>query len=158
LTLGVGSGTGLEQSFAPFGEALDAAGRAAALDESLEVIGRLWSGEPVTHRGARYHLEGAVALPRPVQTPRIPIWVAGTWPHRRPFRRAARWEGVFVAPEGLDWQGGDVVPPEAVDAAVRYIRARRPAGAATPFDVVIGGRSPQDGARAVARLAPYAAA
>ena len=158
LTLGVGSGTGLEQSFAPFGEALDAAARAAALDESLEVIGRLWSGEPVTHRGARYRLEGAVALPRPVQTPRIPIWVAGTWPHRRPFRRAARWDGVFVDTEGLDWLKGDIVPAEAVAAAVRYLRARRPEGAATPFDVVIGGRSPQDRSRAAGRLAPYAMA
>ena len=93
-----------------------------------------------------------------MQTPRIPIWVAGTWPHRRPFRRAARWDGVFVDTEGLDWLQGDIVPAEAVAAAVRYLRARRPEGAAAPFDVVIGGRSPQDRARAAGRLAPYAAA
>jgi hypothetical protein len=32
---------------------------------------------------------------QPVQTPRIPIWVGGTWPSVKPFRRAARWDGVM---------------------------------------------------------------
>jgi alkanesulfonate monooxygenase SsuD/methylene tetrahydromethanopterin reductase-like flavin-dependent oxidoreductase (luciferase family) len=156
LILGAGSGTGLEHSFAPFGEALDAPRRAALLDEGLEVLTRLWTGTPATYAGSHYRLEGATALPRPVQTPRIPIWVAATWPHRRPFRRAARWDGVFVDTAGLDWLQGEIVPLEALTAALRYTLARRPA--ATPFDVVIGGRSPADGARAAARLAPYAAA
>ena len=30
-----------------------------------------------------------------MQRPRIPIWVAGRWPNRRPLRRAARWDGFF---------------------------------------------------------------
>ena len=33
--------------------------------------------------------------PRPIQQPRIPIWVAARWPNRRPLRRAARFDGVF---------------------------------------------------------------
>ncbi len=158
LTLGAGSGTGLEHSFAPFGETLSSATRAAMLDEGLELLGRLWTGEPVTFAGAHYRLEGARALPRPVQSPRIPIWVAGQWPRKRPFRRAARWDGVFVDTEGLDWLGGEIVPLDALAAGVRFTLAQRPQGAATPFDVVIGGRSPRDRSRAGARLAPYAAA
>jgi hypothetical protein len=37
-----------------------------------------------------------------VQQPRPPIWVAGMWPgSRRPFARAARWDGVVpVSAEG----------------------------------------------------------
>jgi hypothetical protein len=34
----------------------------------------------------------------PVQDP-LPIWVVAVWPHPRPLRRAARWQGVF--PERL---------------------------------------------------------
>jgi len=31
-------------------------------------------------------------LPRPVQTPRIPIWVGGGWPLKGPAKRATRWD------------------------------------------------------------------
>jgi hypothetical protein len=31
----------------------------------------------------------------PFQRPRIPIWVAGFWPNRPPFRRAARFDGAL---------------------------------------------------------------
>jgi hypothetical protein len=37
----------------------------------------------------------ATLRPPPQQRPRIPIWVAGLWPHRAPFRRAARWDGAL---------------------------------------------------------------
>jgi hypothetical protein len=30
-----------------------------------------------------------------VQRPRIPLWVAGRWPYRKPLRRAARYDGYF---------------------------------------------------------------
>jgi hypothetical protein len=83
------------------------------------------------------------------------VWLAGSWPHRRPFRRAARWDGVFVDSEGIDWQGGQIVPLDVLRESVRYTLDHRPADAATPFDVVIGGRSPADRAQGAARLAPY---
>jgi hypothetical protein len=47
-----------------------------------------------------------------VQTPRIPIWVAARWPHRRPVRRAVRWDGLFPielpGPEALAELAGEV--------------------------------------------------
>ena len=39
-------------------------------------------------------------LPRPVQRPRIPVWVGGRWPAKAPFRRAARWDGVMPTHAG----------------------------------------------------------
>jgi Luciferase-like monooxygenase len=160
LVLGVGSGTGIGESFAPYGEALDLRARAAMLDEGLEILTGLWRGEPFTFRGRHYRAEGAVSLPGPVQEPRVPVWVAGSWPHRRPFRRAARWDGVFVDVEGVDWLRGEVVPPDVLGECVRYILAHRGDGTGreAPFDVVIGGRSPDDPGAAAARLAPYAGA
>jgi len=156
LVLGVGSGTAEERSFRPFGEVLDARTRAAMLDESLEVLSGLWAGTPFTHHGAHYRVEDAVFLPRPVQTPRVPVWVAGHWPHRRPFRRAARWDGLFVDAVGVDWTVGQIVPPDVLRDCVRYTLDHRPdAARGAPFDVVIGGTSPEDPAAAAARLATY---
>src|SRR5712692_419999 len=102
LILGVGSGTALEWSFAPFGEEMDARKRGAMLDEGLDILTLMWTGKPFHYAGNQYEVDGVTFLPRPVQSPRIPIWVAGAWPHRRPFRRAARWDGFFADVEGVD--------------------------------------------------------
>ena len=77
------------------GEEVDDRKRAAMLDESLEVITRAWTGEEVVHRGEHYTVDGVRFLPRPVQQPRIPIWVAGLIGNKRPRRRAARYDGYF---------------------------------------------------------------
>ena len=31
----------------------------------------------------------------PASASRVPVWVAAVWPHRRPVRRAVRWDGLF---------------------------------------------------------------
>lgn len=153
LILGVGSGTGLAQSFTPFGEEPSARGRADLLDEGLDVLTGLWSGAPFSHHGAHYQVDDVALLPRPIQQPRIPVWVAGTWPHRRPFRRAARWDGFFADVEGVDWARGEIMTPGDLGEMVEYVKAQRADD--RPFDVVIGGHSPADPADAAAFLAPY---
>jgi alkanesulfonate monooxygenase SsuD/methylene tetrahydromethanopterin reductase-like flavin-dependent oxidoreductase (luciferase family) len=156
LILGVGSGTGLAQSFSPFHEEPEARARADMLDEGLAVLMGLWSGQSFSFAGERYRVEEVVCLPRPVQSPRIPIWVAGHWPHRRPFRRAARWDGAFIDIEGVDWLRGDRIAPADLSAAVAYVQNERQADG--PFDVVIGGQLPRDRAEAAATIDEYAAA
>jgi alkanesulfonate monooxygenase SsuD/methylene tetrahydromethanopterin reductase-like flavin-dependent oxidoreductase (luciferase family) len=104
VVLGVGSGISLERSFAPFGEEMTLRRRAAMLDEGLEVVTGLWRGEPYRFHGRHYRVETVTFLPRPLQRPRIPIWVAGHWPFPKPFQRAARWDGMFVDVEGVDWR------------------------------------------------------
>jgi alkanesulfonate monooxygenase SsuD/methylene tetrahydromethanopterin reductase-like flavin-dependent oxidoreductase (luciferase family) len=94
LILGVGIGGDSGHEFSCFGESPDDKLHGAMLDEGLDVLTGLWTGEPFSYQGAHYRIDGARFLPTPVQTPRIPIWVAGIWPHPRPFRRAARWDGV----------------------------------------------------------------
>lgn len=52
--------------------------RVARLRESLQVIrALLTSEEPVTFKGDFYTIDGLMGLPRPVQKPCPPIWVAG---------------------------------------------------------------------------------
>ena len=87
LILGVGLGAFDYHEFEALGDEPDLRTRAEMLDEGLEVLTGLWSGEPFTHEGKHYHIKSAHFLPKPVQ-PRIPVWVAGIWPNKAPFRRA----------------------------------------------------------------------
>ncbi len=104
------------------------------LDEALEIITQLWSGTGFDHIGPQYRVEDARFLPTPVQQPRIPIWVGGVWPHRRPMRRAARWDGVIpLLPE---WQEEDL---DSLTQCINYIRRHRTSDG--PFDVVYPGIS-----------------
>lgn len=94
LTFGVGLGSdAYGNEYTKTGEEVDDRKRAGMLDESLEVITRAWTGEEVVHRGEHYTVDGVRFLPRPVQQPRIPIWVAGLVQNKRPRRRAARYDG-----------------------------------------------------------------
>ena len=113
-TLGVGLGAPDDLDFGDLGEQSDRRTRAAMLDESLELLDGLLGG-PVTHAGEHYSVM-ADLLPRPLQLPRPPIWVAGVVPNRRPLERARRWDGVVpigggekLTPDGLaDYLGGDI--------------------------------------------------
>ena len=99
VVLGVGLGFPPDVEYAAFGEDGSERGRADLLDESLEVLDALWRGTPVEHEGKHLHVRTAPFLPRPLQEPRIPVWVAGGWPTaRRTFRRAARWDGIYAMP------------------------------------------------------------
>jgi alkanesulfonate monooxygenase SsuD/methylene tetrahydromethanopterin reductase-like flavin-dependent oxidoreductase (luciferase family) len=154
VTLGVGLG-GYEPEYASFGEPSDLATRAAKLDEGLDVLTGLWSGEPFTYHGRYYTVENQRFLPRPIQSPRIPIWIAATWPHKAPFRRAARWDGVYPTLDQTNF--GQMQTAEIKAAAVAYVKSVRTSDA--PFDVVHGGiTSGTDAAADAAIVAPYAAA
>jgi alkanesulfonate monooxygenase SsuD/methylene tetrahydromethanopterin reductase-like flavin-dependent oxidoreductase (luciferase family) len=135
LVFGVGSGEGPPE-YDRLGEPADHRVRGEMLDEALDVITRLWSGEVVDHVGTHYRVEGARFRPTPLQQPRIPVWVGGVWPHRRPMRRAAKWDGViplFDLPE----DAGDLA---ALRACLTYIKEHRSSDG--PFDVVYTGTTP----------------
>src|SRR4030095_4510043 len=79
------------------GEQLDDRLRGSMLDASLQILEAAWSGEPVHHRGEHYTVDGIQFLPRPVQRPGVPVWVAGFPGNVKPMRRAARYDGFFSA-------------------------------------------------------------
>jgi alkanesulfonate monooxygenase SsuD/methylene tetrahydromethanopterin reductase-like flavin-dependent oxidoreductase (luciferase family) len=135
LVLGVGIGWPRDADFADLGDAGEDRVRAEQLDEGLEVLTGLWTGEPFSHEGVHYHIKAARFLPPPLQRPRIPIWVGAMWPHRRPFRRAARWDG--VVPLVFDPENHFRPPTaEEVRALLAFIREHRDATA--PFEVAVG--------------------
>lgn len=95
----LGIGLGLDSSggeLSRFGEETDDRRRAAMLDEGLEVLTGLLSGERVRHDGPHYRVDDVAFLPRPVRPGGMPIWLAARWPNRRPLERALRYDGVFL--------------------------------------------------------------
>jgi alkanesulfonate monooxygenase SsuD/methylene tetrahydromethanopterin reductase-like flavin-dependent oxidoreductase (luciferase family) len=136
LTVGAGLGT-LSSEFTAFGESGDPRVRAARLDESLHLLDALWAGRPVTFHGEYLTADGVTMLPRPVQRPRIPIWCGGRWPNKRPFRRAARWDGVVPIHTGYGL--GETMPPAELRAVLAYTQEHRTNTG--PFDVALEGRT-----------------
>jgi probable F420-dependent oxidoreductase len=148
LILGVGIGLG-QSEWDHLGEETDQRSRGRMLDEGLDILARLWSGEPIQFDGEHYHIEQAQFLPTPFQQPRIPVWVGGFWPNKRPFRRMARWDGMFPL---FDVYGPEQEPVFA--EAVAFVQAERERlGLNEPFDVIKMGMSPgDDPAEAAARI------
>jgi alkanesulfonate monooxygenase SsuD/methylene tetrahydromethanopterin reductase-like flavin-dependent oxidoreductase (luciferase family) len=138
LILGAGLGSQAHEEYAAFGEDGDPRARAARLDEGLAILTGLWTGEPYSHDGHTYRVAETTFLPRPVQVPRIPVWIAGRWPNRPPFRRAAHWDGVVPTHADVDHAG--TMTPDQLDEIVRYTLAHRPAGLG-PLDVVAEGHT-----------------
>jgi alkanesulfonate monooxygenase SsuD/methylene tetrahydromethanopterin reductase-like flavin-dependent oxidoreductase (luciferase family) len=134
------------------GEDGDPRTRADLLDEGLAVIDALWSGTDVQHRGARLTVDGVRMPLTPMQRPRVPVWIGGRWPARRPFRRAARWDGVM--PTHQDHGLGETMPPATLAEVLRYVAEHRDP-AAGPIDVALEGRTD---AGDTGTVPPYAAA
>jgi alkanesulfonate monooxygenase SsuD/methylene tetrahydromethanopterin reductase-like flavin-dependent oxidoreductase (luciferase family) len=144
LTLGVGLGEDrFAREWSITGEELDDRRRARILDESLAVLTAAWSGEPVRHRGEHVTVDGMQFLPRPVQRPGVPVWVAAFPGKAGPLRRAARHDGLFPVNLGH--------PDQLAEAVEQVAARRRELERNGPFDVAVAlppGTDP----------APYAAA
>lgn len=133
MIFGAGLGS-LREEYERFGEDPDERIRAEKLDEALEIVTGLWKGEPLAFRGRHYEIESGSFLPTP-QQPRVPVWIAGRWPHRRPMRRASRWDGVFATHEEV--AAPETMTVDQLSEIVAYVLRHRDAPG--PFDVVIEG-------------------
>jgi alkanesulfonate monooxygenase SsuD/methylene tetrahydromethanopterin reductase-like flavin-dependent oxidoreductase (luciferase family) len=133
VIFGAGLG-GVAEEFTAFGEPGDAKERAGMLDEGLTVLDGLWSGEPLTHHGQHYLVENVSLEPRPLQRPRIPIWIGGEGAPA--LRRAARWDGWLAPATSPDGMAKD---PERIAEMVAEIEFHRRVD--TPFDVAVDGYS-----------------
>lgn len=127
-----GEALDMDSSFARFGEPRSRKQRASMLDEGIEIITRLWSGEPFSFDGEFYKIHDAQILPKPVQQPRIPIWVGGGYPNRGPIERALRWDGSCMYKQKGHW----LQPEDVRNLRERVIAAR---GTVDRYDITVGG-------------------
>ncbi len=86
LIMGIGIGW-MQEEFAALG--IPFKDRGKMTDEQLEIISRLWSEEHISFNGQFYRFQDLAFYPKPIQQPRIPIWVGGEGIHAQ--RRAARY-------------------------------------------------------------------
>lgn len=141
LVLPVGLGALDDGGFGKVGEVTDRKIRAQLLDEGLEIITGLWSGQPFSYHGRHYHVDEMTFLPPPVQKPRIPIWVVGAWPRTKSMQRVLRYDGLLPTKINPDGSGG-MVTPDDIRAMKAYIAQHRTQ--TTPFDIVWEGETPGD--------------
>jgi len=132
LCVGLGAASD-DGGFCKVGEQMDLKVRAELLDEGLEIVAGLWKGKPFSLAGKHYKVDKMTMLPRPLQKPRVPIWVVGVWPKEKSMRRAVNWDGVIMQKYGA--APGDKDRPEDVRALKEYVSAMRTRK--SPFDIAV---------------------
>jgi alkanesulfonate monooxygenase SsuD/methylene tetrahydromethanopterin reductase-like flavin-dependent oxidoreductase (luciferase family) len=144
LILPVGLGAVDDGAFSKVGEETDRRARAELLDESLDILAGLWSGQPFHYDGEHYHVQEMTFLPPPAQAPRIPVWVVGAWPRMKSMRRVLRWDGLIpnkIAEDGAQTE----IMPDDIRAMAAFVAAERPPDvSATPFDIIWEDETPGD--------------
>jgi alkanesulfonate monooxygenase SsuD/methylene tetrahydromethanopterin reductase-like flavin-dependent oxidoreductase (luciferase family) len=156
LVVPVGLGAIDDQGFANVGEATDRATRAALLDESLQILTGLWSGEPFAFAGDHYRFDAMSFQPAPVQRPRPPIWVVAAWPRPKSLARALRYDGILPNFTGPDGSFAEGTPERYAELAAYAAEHRKASG---PFDIIVDGVTPADDpAAAAAKVRPFAEA
>jgi alkanesulfonate monooxygenase SsuD/methylene tetrahydromethanopterin reductase-like flavin-dependent oxidoreductase (luciferase family) len=153
FVLGVGAGND-PGDLDPFGEAGPLSERVARMDAAIAAIDPWLRGE-----AARLDVEGATEVrvgPRPVQSPRPPIWLGGMRPGA--LRRAARWDG-WIAIATSEDGSSMALSPEAFGEKVDRVRAERAAigHQEEPFDIAVFGYSDPGGVGLVASYAEHGA-
>ncbi|MGA2408775.1 MAG: LLM class flavin-dependent oxidoreductase [Candidatus Binataceae bacterium] len=131
LIMGAGLGSDMFREISAFGGPLNDVVRAEMLDEGLEILTSLWSGKPFSFAGKHYHLDQAQVLPSCLQSPRIPIWIAASWQHKAPMRRAARYDGAVPVRGDLTHP----LTPAQIQDVASYVRRFRSADDHS-FDVI----------------------
>jgi hypothetical protein len=147
LAVGLGA---VDTSLGRAGEETDRRLRAEMLDEGIDLIANLWEGR-LRFTGRHYQVDltpreelGHVA--RPVQQPRIPIWVVGAWPRPKSMRRVWRCDGLL--PVCMNEQGFRATTPDDIRAMRDWLAAH--GGTRPGFDIVMEGETPADNPAAAA--------
>lgn len=115
--------------------------RVKMLEETIEIITGLFKRKPFDYFGDHYQLKLTVLdeiyyTPRPVQRPRIPLWIPAKWPGERSMQRALKCDGVFVEKWDPDGEA-NMVRAEDIFAIRNYVRKHRSVD--KTFDVVVEG-------------------
>lgn len=161
LTLGLGAGA-VWMGWQGFpDEVIDTKARAEMLDETIDLLTLFYQRQPFDYDGQHYHvkltlLDEMYYPPRPMQQPRIPLWVTGIWPRMKSMRRVLKCDGVIVEKMNPEGQS-EAATPADVREIKDYVAANRTL--TTPFDIVVNGTTGDlTDAQIEDKLAPWAEA
>lgn len=104
-------------------EVMDAKARAEMLEEMVDILTRLYQRRQFDYDGKHYHpkltLMDEMHYPaKPIQQPRIPIWIPGVCGRKTSLQRILTCDGVLPEKRPSAGQPADVTP-----ADIREIRA-----------------------------------
>ena len=120
--------------------------RGKLFDEALEVIHLAWDGGVVVKEGMGFNAIGNE--PRPVPSPKPPIWIGGGSPAA--VKRAARagdgWSPFFAAPTmtAANQESGIHTVEQLAENITQLQEMRAELGRTGPFDVTIGSKAKLD--------------
>jgi len=117
--------------------------RAEMLDESIDILTLLYQRKQFDYAGKHYHLKLTLVdemhyPPKPVQQPRIPLWVAGVWPRMKSMRRVLKCDGLLPQKMNKEGKFEDVTPADIREMKT-YVDANRTL--TTPFDITMEGQT-----------------
>ena len=159
LTLGLGAGAAW-MGWHAFPDAVtETKARVAMLDETVDILTLLFRREPFDYAGAHYRvnltqLDVMHYPPKPVQQPRVPLWIPAIWPFEKSMRRALKGDGLLAEARAADG-APRAVTPEDVRAMREFVTTHR--ADAAPFDIVVMGQTGDlDAAARAARVQAFA--
>lgn len=130
LILGAGVGSDESGDFSRFGEPTGLRTRSALLEEGLDIVRAMWSGQPYRHNGPHYKISLEGTAPEPHA---IPIWMASSTGNPQVIRRAATCDGIFPHADHT------LTPEDVADLMTALQRAGR--RTERPYDVAIAGNA-----------------
>ena len=127
VDLGIGTGWARAEFFA-LGRQHLYERRGAYTDEALDVMQACWGAQGDVAFNGEFHSFRKVRFqPRPVQRPRIPLWIGSRGTAPAPLRRAAKyadyWHPTGLSPEELQ-RGSKVIDEQAGRSVATSIRGR----------------------------------
>ena len=86
-----------DSGYDAFGEETDKVVRGELLDEGLDILRGLWSGQPFKHHGKHYTIEPSEfpAIGHTTQKPGVPIWCVGALGSNKSMTRALACDGLI---------------------------------------------------------------
>lgn len=124
-------------------EVTDTKARAEMLDEGIDILTLLYQRKQFDYEGKHYHLKLTLVdeqhyPPKPVQQPRIPLWVPGVWPRMKSMRRILKCDGLLPEKRNAEGKPEEVTPAD-IRAMKAFVDANRTL--TTPFDIVHEGQT-----------------
>ena len=118
------------------------------------MLAGLWTGEKFSYQGRHFTVDPVRFRPVPRQRPRVPVWVGGVLPARRPVARAARWDGMVP----IRFADRRLVRPPASDIADVRDQVTAARGSVSGFDLVVWAEVAEEPGEVAALARPYAEA
>ena len=124
-------------------EVIENKARAKMLDETIDILTLFYKCRQFDYDGEYYNLklselDEMYYPPKPVQRPRIPIWIPGIWPRKKSMQRTLKCDGLLaevISPDGKP----EPVTPEDLRNMKAFVQENRTLN--SPFDIVVNGNT-----------------